>query len=30
MRRAYLWAVHDNYGLANSMCHALDWAGVKI
>ena len=30
MRRAYLWAVHDNHGLANSMHHALDWAGIKI
>ena len=30
MRRAYLWAVHDNHGLANSMRHALDWVGVKI
>ncbi len=30
MRRAYLWAVHDNHGLANSMSHAMKWAGIDI
>lgn len=30
IRRAYLWAVHDNHGLANSMKHAMDWVGVKL
>lgn len=30
MRMAYLWAVHDNHGLANSMSHALKWAKVIV
>lgn len=29
MRHAYLWAVHDNKGLANSFVHAMEWAGIK-
>lgn len=30
MRMAYLWAVHDNHGLANSFSHAMKWAGVDL
>ena len=26
--RAYLWAVHDDRGLANSFRHAMKWVGV--
>jgi len=25
MERAFLWAAHDNYGLANSFLHAFKW-----
>ena len=27
--RAYLWAVHDDKGLANSFHHAMKWIGIK-
>lgn len=30
LRRAWLWAVHDDHGLANSFTHALDWCGVDV
>lgn len=30
LQNAWLWAVHDDHGLANSFTHALKWVGVDI
>jgi hypothetical protein len=30
LKRAWLWAVHDDHGLANSFHHALEWVGIDI
>lgn len=30
MYMAYLWACHDNRGLANSFCNALKWAKIDL
>lgn len=30
LRMAYLWACHDNVGLANSFFHALQWAKIDL
>lgn len=27
---AYMWACHDNHGLANSFSHALKWAKIDL
>lgn len=30
MNMAYLWACHDDHGLANSFSHALKWCGIDL
>lgn len=30
MTMAFLWACHDNHGIANSFRNALKWAGIDL
>lgn len=30
LKRAYLWAIHEDKALANSMSHTLKWTNINI
>lgn len=30
MKMAYMWAMHDNHTLSNSITHALEWCKIDI